>query len=449
MVSPAGLNTTLSIVDAAASLLKNDTAQGAVKRAVGVAGRAQHTGSALTSWTSQTTILSRMYVDESLLGEPVLPHVSKNLHEWYAAQVIAALQLTQMVDDFRTVNDVMSVVQTGHNQRQRGFVGNIASRRVGQETFLENYHGKNFSSADLGLESFAFEALPYGPPPPRPTDGKAYRDWVKENHDNEDRARKLADNADDRAQAKADRDAERNRKFMQRDVNIKSVKTSENRIGPMGELYEIKLSNPRGDGVSVTVPVFVQMQPSIVPAEIAPRFVDMNVPLPTWQRWTMFRAGEMTFFKDFIFHADYARKKKALLKDPAAAKAFSEYLATISNKDKYALGDVTDSLNSRQSANLANSVMILSEDAVAQAKIDSGIDLHNPQMRNTYFKNTYTMILVIVDPLHQRVTTFFNGLDGEINASYNDYRPNSKDYDPNAFMTALQAFSSGQIGRMR
>ena len=424
-----GLKTTLGIIDAAGSLFYDPNnpqdAQdlrtlnrfgGKVNKALGVVNRYETAGSAITSLSAQTTILSRVFLDEGILNEPILPNLMRSIHSWYTAQIIAGLHLTQMVGDGKTVQDVMSVVQTGHNARHRDVVGNVVARRMGQESFLENYLG------EAALESTD----------PRRDPKIPFAHIPREDYD---RLKKGASAKDATSESNT--------------LSVRSVNTSENRIGPMGELYELKLSNPNGTGQSVTVPVFIQMQPSIIPEDTAPRFIDMNVEPSLWQRWTQMRAGELTFWKDFLLHHDLIKRQKSIIKDPAKAKAFSDFLKTVAKKDKYALDDVTDRIGSRQSANLANSVIIFSEDTVTQAKNDSGVDLHNTSDRIRYFRDTYTMILVIVDPLHQRVTVYFNGLDGDINASYNDFHPKDSKFDPKELVTALQAFSSNSINRLR
>ena len=93
--------------------------------------------------------------------------------------------------------------------------------------------------------------------------------------------------------------------------------------------------------------------------------------------------------------------------------------------------------------------MIFTEESVAQAKADSGIDLHNAKDRQRYFRDVYAMILVIVDTMHQRITIYFNGIDGELDCSYNDFRPKDSKFDPNMFVEAIQALSTNQIGRLR
>ena len=138
-----------------------------------------------------------------------------------------------------------------------------------------------------------------------------------------------------------------------------------------------------------------------------------------------------------------------MLKDPKAAAAWSKFLSTVAKKDKYALADVSSKSAAAHSSNLANSVVVFSEDTVTRAKADSGIDLHNDQDRQRYFRDAYAMIVAIVDPLHQRVTIYFNGLDGALECSYSDFRSKDAKFDPKDFMAALQAFSTNSVARLR
>lgn len=429
MFTPS-LSTTLSIIDAASNVLvKNDTVKNSISTIARASIKSDRIGSAITGLSKQTTILSRAFVDESVLNEPILPNLFRSFHEWYTAQVISALHLSQMVDSHRTVQDVMSVVQTGHNERENSLVSNIINRRIGQESFLTNYLGEAACESMMGPSIYDI------------ADDKKYkrvRDQIKDAQDVSDRSQ--------RAQKEHE---EETRRRATRETSVKSVKVGENRVGPMGELYEVKLSNPNGNGAPVTIPVFIQMQPSIVDATVAPRFIDMNVDPTMWQRWTQMRAGEINFWKDFLLQRDLIKRGKSVLKDPVKANAFSDFLKTVAKKDFYALGDATDTLGARHSSNLSNSVMVFSEDTVLQAKADSGIDLHKESDRQRYFKNTYTMIIAIIDPLHQRVTVYFNGIDGDINCSYNEFRPKDTKFDPKDFMTALSAFSTNNISRLR
>lgn len=420
MVSVTQLKDTLGIVAAAGQILDNKTVRKVVStsaKATIFAKKTNKVGGALTQFTQQTTIISRVFIEDTITNEIVLPNLMKSVHEWYAAQVVAALQLSRLVDGKRTLQNIMSVVQDGRHDRTQDVMDEVLKKASGMEAFLSNYLG------EAGMEAI------------RPTPFVTLANAKKE----------LSGPANDTDQVTP----VRNTKPVDSSITLRSVSASENKIGPMGELFEITLAPPTDKSAGVKIPIFIQMQPTIVPADIAPRFIDMNVAASTWQRWTQMKAGEISFFKDFVLGMDLARRNLALLKNPEAASALSEFMKTTARKDKYALGDAMSGSDVTRSANLANSVVILSEETVAQAKADSAIDLHNDQTRARYLRDTYAMILIIVDTIHQRVTIYFNSLDGSLNCGYGDFKPKDTKFDPNDFMQALTAFSTNSIGRMR
>lgn len=415
---------TLGIVSDVANILSNPTVKKVGSAAAATAGVVKHisdTGSALTRITGQTMIMSRAFIDSSVLDEVVLPNLMRSFHEWYAAQIIAALQLSQMVDSGRSVQDVMRVLQTGDVDRSTSATANIiregsaaavyADKRWNQQyEFLSNYLG------EAAVESFG---------PAEPGYSKKLR---VENEKLEEENKQLKTNFSS--------------------ASVRSVESSNHKLGPMGELFEVGLTNP-GTGLSVKVPVFVQMRPMIVDAAVAPRFIDMNMSAEWRQRWMQWRAGEISFWHDFIWQRDNIQRQKAISKDAMASKAFAEFQRSISKKNKYALGDLTDRDAGAKSSNLANSVVVFHEDTVRQARSDSGIDIHNEKDRQRYFNTVYAMIVAVIDPLHQRVTIYFNGVDGALESSYNDFKPKGQSFDPKDFMQALSAFSTNSIGRLR
>lgn len=374
-------------------------------------------GGAITQISGQTTIISRVFIEESLTEEMVLPNLMKTIHEWYAAQIVAALHLSKMVTETQAVQDVLSLVNDGRLS-QTTLTDNILKRAAGQESFLSNYLGEA-----------AFEAM--GPQFMSVKEASRLAERNQTLEAENDNLRKPFDNAH---------------------IGIKSVNASDNRIGPMGELFEVTLSNPKDPSVSTKIPIFVQMQPSLVPHAIAPRFIDLNVQPTIWHRWTQMRAGERSFWQAFVSMKDMMDRKRAIIKNPQYAKAMADYLSTITKKDTYAADDLGKSFQetkNTRSSNLANSVMVFSEETVEQAKAESNIDLHREADRRRYFRDTYTMIVAIVDTIHQRVTIYFNGIDGELDVSYNEFRPRDQKFDPNMFMQALSAFSTNSIGRLR
>lgn len=426
----------ITLVDAASRVWASAAVQGTISagaKAIKFKNRASKIGGPITSLTSQTTVVSRVFIDESVIDEPVVANLMKTIHEWYSAQIVAALHLSRMVDSFRTIQDVMAPIQSGHAGYTGSVVGNIHSRLKGLESFGVEVASDTFDS--LGLEAYY-----YGPiNQPKEATGDP-KDWKKFNKQQAKGFKAIAD-----AQAAEDKESARNEST----YNVRTVKVGDNKIGPMGELYEIKLAHPKDPSVQITVPFFVQMQPSIVPAQVAPRFIDMNVAPSLWQRWTQMTSGEISFWRDFVGQVDLIKRGVSISKDPELSSAFSDFLSTTGKKDHYAIGDISAKTGSATSSNLANSVMVFSEDTVAIAKAESGIDLHKDSDRARYFRDTYTMIVIIVDQVHQRVTVYFNGIDGELNVPYSDFKPKDSKFNPDEFMTALTAFGTNQIGRMR
>lgn len=428
MISLATLGTSLGIIDTATRLLSSDAAKAGAKALV-LASDAAKVGGALTQFSSQSHIISRVFIDEALTEEIVLPNLMKHFHEWYAAQIVAALHLSKLITDKVNVQTVLSVVQDGRYDRQANMADNLLRKYAGTESFIGNYLG------EVGLEALKFDSLNQ-PIPELPTNNAPYH--KAPNHGSAQKFDSL--NQPIREDGK---------KTDYSGITLRSVKASENKIGPMGELFEVTMTHPNDKTVAIKVPIFVQMQPTILPANVAPRFIDMNVLPSVWHQWTQMRAGEMSFWQDFVFKKSHLDKKKAIVKDPHAASAMRDFLSTIAKKDTYALGDVGLNKASTRSANLANSVVVFTEETVAQAKADSFIDLHNEADRKRYFRDTYTMIIGVVDTMHQRVTVYFNGIDGELDCGYNDFKPHNTKADPNDFMAAMAAFTTNSIGRLR
>ena len=266
---------TITLVEAATKVLGTNRLDGAVNVAKVGSKLAQHAegvGGSLFDVTAQTTILSRAYIDEALLDEPILANYMRNCHELYAAQVIAAFHLSRLVESGKTVQEFMAPLQTGYGRTPRsrvmsalGGLHNVSQKMAAQESFLENIATEDFHGPLPGI--------------PRSEEKPELKRWNK--------FQKASRKAQDRAEAEAKtarEEEERARGQRESALAIRSVKTGDNQIGPMGELYEIKLANPNSPGATIAVPVFIQMQPTIVPTELMPRFIDINVKADLWMR---------------------------------------------------------------------------------------------------------------------------------------------------------------------
>ena len=96
-----------------------------------------------------------------------------------------------------------------------------------------------------------------------------------------------------------------------------------------GRLLEVKLD--AGSGKTVNIYFFVQLIPYVTSGTVLKQFVSNNFSPSMASRWAKFKAGEISFWKDFIFEADrVAEKKKALKADMTESSVKSRIAATLS-----------------------------------------------------------------------------------------------------------------------
>jgi hypothetical protein len=61
--------------------------------------------------------------------------------------------------------------------------------------------------------------------------------------------------------------------------------------------------------------------------------------------------------------------------------------------------------------NVSSSVMVLSKEAILQAKAETGIDIAKPGARAEWFRTTRSWVLVVVDQIHERVNYYIDGIE--------------------------------------
>lgn len=494
--------------------------------------RADHTGSSLAQYTSQMRIVTRVFIDSSIEDEPIIPNLCRAERGWYVAQVLAALQLNQLVSKGVSVQDVLGVVQTGDNAHYQNAGISALKRFAGLASFMENYEllsggalsqesnpiddfDRYMKMADMGKLPKDATDDPVGFMNDRLADAASIVDGVKtvptdklqelwgkaanalKTSTNQTAGKMAAaavgvagtmllkagvqhliEKAKDRwdpdtvkkaeDELKAARTKEEllgladkynlDRRLVEKQaaeldapLNIDPSRVDLEKLNgiAIGELFTVTMTNPDHPEASIPVPVFIQMTPISVPYRVAPRFIDGLVSPSVWQRWTMMTAGEIEFFRDFIGQRDRLREK-IRHDDPEGLRALKTFLQSIHNKDKYSLSDVASNREvGNMSQNLANSVLIFSEDTVRQAYAESGVDLHNDADRARYFKSTYAMIISIVDPAFAEVTTYINGIDGRIKFKYSALKPNDKKFDPVDLIAAMAALGDGKAPTLR
>ena len=259
------------------------------------------------------------------------------------------------------------------------------------------------------------------------------REARRQTERDEDKARRekeLEDAKREREEREARRQTERTEDKTEREKN-KPLQKRQETTGkivsfsgddhiPAGKVLEVTFASPNNPEAKVTLSLLVQLAPFIVPAEIAVKFITKDV-IPTFfQRFIQWKTGEISFWRDFVAMTDIVEHREKLKKlDPSGA--LSEMM------EKQGAGRFNVMLNdSRDKAdrarNLANSVVIFSNETMQRAKLESAIDFNDPVARQKYFATSFVMIVVVVDPLYDHATFYYNGIDESATYSFSQIK---------------------------
>ena len=170
--------------------------------------------------------------------------------------------------------------------------------------------------------------------------------------------------------------------------------------------------------------LLIQLFPFFIETDVAQEFINLNFTPSFWRRFTQFKAGEISFFKDFIFSCDLREKRlKALIKDKTGG------LADMINKQKNAVASHWMNFLRKpgtEKVNIASTILILNRNSVDKTLNKSGIDLKSISNRKRFFENSYCMMLVLVDQMYNEVTIYYNGIEAVSTFKYEQIKRESK-----------------------
>ena len=157
-----------------------------------------------------------------------------------------------------------------------------------------------------------------------------------------------------------------------------------------------------------TAYIYVQLIPRILTTDTSRLMLDIQYVPTLSERWRKYRAGEISFWKDFVFARDLIDKQHQALKNDRTGT-----VGQIVSKSRGKLAQYFFGLASLRtpSHNLASAISIISKDAFDRACKENNIDFGNIKMRNNYFNRTFTMMMVVVDTMYGKVDIYYNGVD--------------------------------------
>ena len=411
----------------------------------------------LAQFTRPLLIESPNFMQESLSEEPVVNDVLKNLYNVYIGYILVALQMDELVVGGRKVRDVLRPVSTAGVLEQ---MGEFIDTRV----LLNGLHGSTEA---------VHKHLDWEVNPDDVKEAKKLREWeekrgqehsdhiYKSAHDEkikeEERKLKEAKDALSKYESKEEKIREEEERRGQEEHDRRSKLTYDkdtHRSGASGYHYDTKdaMQVPIASGRQVevkfaaldggnpiSVMLNVQFNTRLIPDQVVEYVISQDFTKSMSDRWLQYKAGEITFVKDFIFGVDKLnRRAKALKSDSNHALADIFHHKSSSAFKRYLSMGVNE-----RSYNLANSILMFDEEFVSRYSKRIGFSFDNPRDRNRFFSNTYALFIVLVDNRYSKATIYTNGIDQSATYSFNELKSSAAS-DKMSLKDVMDYLSKGQ-----
>ena len=361
-------------------------------------------GVSLPQYTSKTHITSRVFIDENIADEPIVPDILNVVHQLYCAYILTALQLDQMIGSYK-VKELLEVVATANFESIEDALQNFGNIKNSFED-IQDSDAQNTAADIIGTIK---------------TIGS------------------IRDNAKKRSTTKQSIKPHATGSVTFNDKNDLKL--------PFGKVIEVVFG--AGEN-ALKVNILVQLFPTIITSAVADAFLKLNFTPSMAQRWFQWKAGEISFFKDFIYASDLrkARKKAMIedktgilyemlsLQDNALSKAYAKYRNVAMN-----------SSSGKNRQNIANTVLMFDYQNFQRAQTQVGVNLDNISDRERFFARTFAMIVVVVNTLQNQVIMYFHGLKDKAVYTYNQIKYNSKGNKMDT-LGILEAYAKGLIPKL-
>lgn len=213
------------------------------------------------------------------------------------------------------------------------------------------------------------------------------------------------------------------------------VKDTETTL-PSGRILNLKLGV--GDQ-KIETNLLVQLQPTYIVSEVMQQFIALNFSPSFSTRWLQAKAGEIGTFKDLILGMDLRRARlKALKKDKSGE------LKDMMDRQTNALSDALLKIFQLvpQKQNIANSILIYDKMNFESEASKSHLRIKDYMSRQKFFNKTFAMILVIVDPMYNKVDMFYHGMPTQSSFTFDQLKKKATT-DSSDLVQIMKSYASG------
>lgn len=236
----------------------------------------QRATTSLTAYTKQTNIMSRMYIEQSIVNDDITLPLIGALQQLYCCYILAALNLDTFCTNGRTVREVFNLVATEGQSPAYDAVELIGA------TFGEN-------EMDLPVQKITTRTIP-----------------------------------SEEALGIMDLEKDSQRLVSGRLIEVDIVVPSKGKAVNSANSFKAYL--------------YVQLIPYVLSKETAAGFLGANFSPSLSTRWKQMRAGEISFIKDFIFSRDLINKQQELIKQDKGGVLYDMLIKQRSSLFKWIMG---------------------------------------------------------------------------------------------------------------
>lgn len=351
-----------------------------------------NTSTSLFQYTKRAVIMSRVFIEKNLAGEEILTPLMLNIMNIYTGLIMTALNMNQYVYGSKKVRDAMSVVATESLSEAP-----VDLQNKFNEYFLGTQSKLMLSERSKRELCAGIEALGENEPP----------------------------------------------------ANIGSVKDAtivdndvRDAVLPSGRVIAMDFGAGKLDGKgggTFKVNMYLQLLPTFIPSDVAHQFIEMNFTPSIRQRWMQVSAGEISFFKDFLLGQDRRRKRFKALRDDKTG-ALKDMIERQENNLSSAWLKLAQVTPERQ--NIANTILIFEKNSFDRACNTAGLRFKDYNSRQQFFNKTFSMIVVTVDPMYNRIEMYYHGLNAVSTFTFDQMKKNSKT-EAVDLMSMMKTFANG------
>lgn len=390
-----------------------------------------YTSMSLFQYTKRATINSRVYISRNLANEEILTPLMLSTMNLYTGLIMTAMAMNRQISDTHTVRDAMSIVATESFEQKKP--------AVYSSDLMDSFFGRKLEKPSTEESINTVETID------KQTDKiDEQTDKIEEDTIEDSATADVVDEANAKMSRKMALDDIWDSFDYDNNVNmgkggVIEPETKSVRL-PSGRIIQINFGSA-GDSRSnnFTLNLLLQLSPQFIPESVAAQFINLNFTPSIKQRWMQVSAGEISFIKDFLMGLDQRKaRRKALKQDKSGV--LRDMIERQENNLSSSWLKLLFVQPDRQ--NIANTILIFDKNTFDRATSMAGLRFKNYNSRQKFFSKTFSMMIHVVDPMYNKVTTYYHGLDAISEFTFEQIKTNSKTENVD-LMQVMKAYAQG------